>query len=108
MGDPVPSTVAALKQGQIVPFPDAALNRFAMSQQADMLVSVQSVVVDPKDHLGVLDPGSIKFGLTLRRTSSIDRWKSFLRKRCLAFFCSGGPYQGFSARAEVTTLISCP
>jgi len=63
-GDPVTYTVAELKKGQSAPFPDAALNQFDANRQADTLVSVQSVVVDPKDRLWILDTGSIKFGPT--------------------------------------------
>ena len=63
-GDPVSYSVAEVKKGQTVPFPDTALNRFDKDHPADTLVSVQSVVVDPKDRLWILDTGSIKFGPT--------------------------------------------
>jgi len=63
-GDPATYTVAELKKGQTVPFPDAALNQSDANRQAETLVSVQSVVVDPKDRLWILDTGSIKFGPT--------------------------------------------
>jgi hypothetical protein len=46
-GDPVELTVAELKDGKPVPYPDAVFNRFNKDRPADSLVSVQSVVVDP-------------------------------------------------------------
>lgn len=61
-GDPVTYSVAEVKNGKTVPFPDTALNRYDPAHPADTLVSVQSVVVDPKDRLWILDTGSIKFG----------------------------------------------
>jgi sugar lactone lactonase YvrE len=63
-GDPVEFTVAELKDGKPVPYPDAAINRYDPDRPADCFVSVQSVVVDPKDRLWVLDTGSIQFGPT--------------------------------------------
>jgi len=63
-GDPVPYTVAEVKDGKTVPYPDAAINHYAQGDnQADKLVSVQSVVVDPTGRrLWILDTGSIGFG----------------------------------------------
>jgi sugar lactone lactonase YvrE len=61
-GDRVDFTVAELKDGKPVAYPDAAINRLQKDRQADCLVSVQSVVVDPKDRLWILDTGSIEFG----------------------------------------------
>lgn len=61
-GDKVPYTVAELKNGRTVPFPDAGTNRLNRRRPNDCLVSVQSIVVDPKDRLWLLDTGSIKFG----------------------------------------------
>ena len=62
--DPVEYTVAELKDGRTVPYPDAAVNSFKPGdKQEDKLVSVQSVVVDPTGRrLWILDTGSIKFG----------------------------------------------
>jgi sugar lactone lactonase YvrE len=60
-GDDVPFTVAELKNGKPVPFPDAAINRVPEAGKlASGFVSVQSVVVDPRDRLWVLDTGSIE------------------------------------------------
>ncbi|XGW00128.1 MAG: L-dopachrome tautomerase-related protein [Leptolyngbya sp. BL-A-14] len=63
-GDPVPYTVAEVKNGQTVAFPDAEWNRSDAKEPAKALISVQSVVVDPSDRLWILDTGSIQFGPT--------------------------------------------
>lgn len=64
-GDPVPFTVAELKNGREVAYPDAEINRFDPAadapRSAERFVSVQSVVIDPRDRLWILDTGSIKF-----------------------------------------------
>lgn len=63
-GDKVDFTVAEVKNGRTVPYPNAKINRPNTSKQAESLISVQSVVVDPQDRLWILDTGSIKFGPT--------------------------------------------
>lgn len=63
-GDKVDYTVAEVKNGRTVPYPNAEINRPNTSKQADSLISVQSVVVDPQDRLWILDTGSIQFGPT--------------------------------------------
>lgn len=63
-GDKVPYTVAELKNSKTVPYPDLAHNRLDRNDIFHHLVSVQSIVVDPKDRLWILDTGSIKFGPT--------------------------------------------
>jgi sugar lactone lactonase YvrE len=57
--DPVAFTVAEIVNGREVPFPDAGINRLDLSRVADTFVSVQSVVVDPRNRLWILDTGSI-------------------------------------------------
>lgn len=64
-GDKVDFTVAELKDGKPVAFPDAAFNRLNQDRPSECLVSVQSVVVDPDDRLWILDTGSVEFGPTL-------------------------------------------
>ena len=59
-GDPVPFTVAKIKNGQPVAYPDDRINRLDMVRASETFVSVQSVVVDPRNRLWVLDTGSIK------------------------------------------------
>ncbi|MET0423500.1 MAG: L-dopachrome tautomerase-related protein [Actinoplanes sp.] len=54
-GDAVPYTVAEIVDGQAVPYPSQEFND-------ENLVSVQSVVVDPRGHLWLLDTGSLAFG----------------------------------------------
>ncbi len=65
-GDNVEYTVAEVKAGKTLPYPNADINHYKNSDnQAEKLVSVQSVVVDPGGaRLWILDTGSIGFGLT--------------------------------------------
>lgn len=79
-GDKVPYTVVELKGGQAMAYPNAATNDFgreglrsaiatentggARAMREGRFVSVQSVVVDARDRLWVLDTGSIAFGKT--------------------------------------------
>jgi sugar lactone lactonase YvrE len=64
-GDEVEFTVAEVKDGKATAYPSQDLNTTPpASRQAEGLVSVQSVVVDPADRLWLLDTGSIKFGPT--------------------------------------------
>jgi sugar lactone lactonase YvrE len=61
-GDVVPFTVAELKDGRTVPYPNPDMNRLDATRPAGTLISVQSVVVDPRNRLWLLDTGSINFG----------------------------------------------
>lgn len=54
-GDPVPFTVGEVKNGIASAYPDPETDRRTF-------VSVQSVVVDPRNRLWALDTGSVKFG----------------------------------------------
>lgn len=63
-GDKVDYTVAEVKNGRTVAYPNAQINRPNKSNQAQSLISVQSVVVDPQDRLWILDTGSIQFAPT--------------------------------------------
>ncbi len=65
-GDNVEYTVAEVKAGKTLPYPNADINHYKNSDnQAEKLVSVQSVVVDPGGaRLWILDTGSIGFGPT--------------------------------------------
>jgi sugar lactone lactonase YvrE len=60
-GDDVPFTVAEIRDGKAVPYPDKAMNQTNEEDPAAALVSVQSVVVDPADRLWILDTGSPLF-----------------------------------------------
>jgi sugar lactone lactonase YvrE len=61
-GDDVSFTVAEILDGKTVAYPDEALNQSNTEQDpAAALISVQSVVVDPKDRLWILDTGSPLF-----------------------------------------------
>jgi len=63
-GDNIAYTVAEVRKGKIVPYPDQKMNTCEKGNQKDCFVSVQSVVIDPKDRLWVLDTGSVAFGPT--------------------------------------------
>jgi sugar lactone lactonase YvrE len=57
--DPITFTVAEIKNGQEVPYPDAAMNK---GDSPDTLFSVQSVVIDSKNRLWALDTGTVDMG----------------------------------------------
>ncbi len=60
-GDDVKFTVAEIRDGEAVAYPDEAFNQTDENDPAAALVSVQSVVVDPADRLWILDTGSPLF-----------------------------------------------
>jgi sugar lactone lactonase YvrE len=63
-GDEVPFTVAEVREGKAIAYPDEAMNQtdpHDPAADAGALVSVQSVVVDPADRLWILDTGSPMF-----------------------------------------------
>jgi sugar lactone lactonase YvrE len=60
-GDPVEYTVAEVRDGKTVPFPNRAINKLDPARARENFVSVQSVYVDGQDRLWVLDTGSINF-----------------------------------------------
>jgi sugar lactone lactonase YvrE len=60
-GDEVEFTVAEIREGRPVAYPNEEINRTNPYDLAAALVSVQSVVVDPADRLWILDTGSPMF-----------------------------------------------
>jgi sugar lactone lactonase YvrE len=60
-GDDVSFTVAEIREGKTLAYPDETTNQTNPSDPAAALVSVQSVVVDPSDRLWILDTGSPLF-----------------------------------------------
>jgi sugar lactone lactonase YvrE len=60
-GDDVPFTVAEIREGKALAYPDETTNQTNPNEPAAALVSVQSVVVDPSDRLWILDTGSPLF-----------------------------------------------
>jgi sugar lactone lactonase YvrE len=60
-GDEVSYTVGELRHGKIVPYPDAAINKFDPAHPGETLGSVQSVVVDPANRLWILDTAALSF-----------------------------------------------
>ena len=63
-GDNVQFTVAEIKNGKMVAYPDEVFNQTDPNDHGKALVSVQSVVVDPMDRLWILDTGSPLFEST--------------------------------------------
>lgn len=63
-GDDVPFTVAEIRDGAVVPYPDQAWNSPSGDDDPKAFVSVQSIVVDPADRLWVLDTGAPMFAPT--------------------------------------------
>lgn len=63
-GDDVPFTVAEIRDDKLVPYPNLAINQARLNHPANSFLSVQSVVIDPKNRLWVLDTGRIEFGPT--------------------------------------------
>ena len=65
-GDEPAQTVGEIVDGEVVPYPSAAMNvggeDAADTPPSDHLVSVQSVVIDPDNRLWILDTGSPRFG----------------------------------------------
>src|SRR5262245_2131408 len=60
-GDDVPFTAGEIRNGKVVPYPDAAINEFDPGHPDKTLSSVQSVVVDPANRLWILDTAAPKF-----------------------------------------------
>jgi sugar lactone lactonase YvrE len=60
-GDEVAFTVGEIRDGQVVAYPSQELNDNRDDADAQRLVSVQSIVVDPADRLWLLDTGSPMF-----------------------------------------------
>jgi sugar lactone lactonase YvrE len=60
--DPIDTSVAEVKTGLTFPYPDARWNPSQPGEAATTFVGVQSVVVDAKNRLWVLDTGTINMG----------------------------------------------
>ena len=60
-GDDVPFTVGEIRNGKVVAYPDAAINRFDPARPGETLGSVQSVVVDAANRLWLLDTAAPSF-----------------------------------------------
>ena len=60
-GEDVPYTVGEIRNGKVVPYPDAGINKFDPSRPGETLASVQSVVVDPANRLWILDTAAPGF-----------------------------------------------
>lgn len=60
-GDDVKFTVAEIRDGEAIAYPNKEFNQSDENDLAAALISVQSVVVDPADRLWILDTGSPMF-----------------------------------------------
>jgi sugar lactone lactonase YvrE len=60
--NPIDTSVAEVKDGQPTPYPDAQWNPAQPGNPATTFVGVQSVVMDPKNRLWVLDTGTVNMG----------------------------------------------
>lgn len=60
-GDDVPYTVGEIRDGKVVAYPDAIINKADTSKPGSSLLSVQSVVVDPANRLWILDTAAPEF-----------------------------------------------
>jgi sugar lactone lactonase YvrE len=60
-GDDVPFTVGEIRNGKVVAYPDAAINKFDPARPGETLSSVQSVVVDAANRLWILDTAAPSF-----------------------------------------------
>ena len=60
-GDDTPYTVGVIRDGKVVPYPNAEINKFDRARPAETLGSVQSVVVDAANRLWILDTAAPKF-----------------------------------------------
>jgi sugar lactone lactonase YvrE len=60
-GGEVPYTVAEIRDGKVIPYPDATINKFDPKRPGETLGSVQSVVVDPANRLWILDTAAPSF-----------------------------------------------
>ncbi len=64
-GDPVAYSVAEIKGGRAVPYPDDRITKLNTDDPAHSLISVQSVVTDGSGRLWIVDTGSIDFAPVL-------------------------------------------
>jgi sugar lactone lactonase YvrE len=64
-GDKVEANVAELKDGKIVPYPNAEINQLHVDRPSECLMTVQSAIVDPLDRLWLCDTGTYLMGAVL-------------------------------------------
>jgi sugar lactone lactonase YvrE len=64
-GDPVEMNVVELRDGKVVPYPNAEINQLHIERPAECLCTVQSAIVDPLDRLWLCDTGTVNMGPVL-------------------------------------------
>jgi len=70
-GDDVPFTVGVIKDGRVVAYPSKEVNKFDPEHPADTLGSVQSVVVDSRNRLWILDTAAPKFSTPIEGAAKL-------------------------------------
>jgi sugar lactone lactonase YvrE len=70
-GDDVPFTVGLIKDGQVIAYPNKEINKFDPARPAETLGSVQSVVVDARNRLWVLDTAAPKFSTPIEGAAKL-------------------------------------
>lgn len=70
-GDDVPFTVGVIKDGQVVAYPNKEVNKFSPDHPAETLGSVQSVVVDSRNRLWILDTAAPKFSTPIEGAAKL-------------------------------------
>ncbi|MEF2277385.1 L-dopachrome tautomerase-related protein [Deinococcus sp. YIM 134068] len=67
--DPVPYSLAEIRGGREVPYPNAAINTTPIPYDDNRFVGVQGITVDAKDRLWVLDTGTFNLGPILSQNA---------------------------------------
>lgn len=70
-GDDVPFTVAELRDGRAVAYPNASINHGDTTQPEKTFLSVQSVVADGRGRLWILDTAAPNFSAPVRRGAKL-------------------------------------
>lgn len=70
-GDDVPFTVGLIKDGQVIAYPNKEINKFDPARPAETLGSVQSVVVDARNRLWILDTAAPKFSTPIEEAAKL-------------------------------------
>jgi sugar lactone lactonase YvrE len=70
-GDDVPFTVGEIRDGKVIPYPDASSNTFDPARPGETLSSVQSVVVDAAERLWILDTAAPMFAVPIEGAAKL-------------------------------------
>jgi sugar lactone lactonase YvrE len=70
-GDDVPFTVGVIKAGKVIAYPSQEINKFDPQRPTETLGSVQSVVVDARNRLWILDTAAPKFSTPIENAAKL-------------------------------------